>query len=231
MAESEPFSELDSKNVHTHTFWLYSVIVGLSVEEALRHVLPHVGELSLTMPVDKRVYIATEFVRLALYILLVVRFYLGAVRFFFHAHTSDASKDQYPRRSYTYDFFFGLVHFSAFLALSLTIDAEKPEGVFLFWLSFILLYDFIWWLTCRKFDTSKLIKFWTFVNGLTFVLSMALYVISTKLTNSLPEYWAMLINDTVFMLPVFIVSFLDLREVLNDEPIFQNWFLKLVSRK
>ena len=132
-------TNIDSQEIHKHSFWLYSVIVGLSVEEALRHVLPHVGELSFEMRGYDVYSVVLEFIRLALYLCLVVRFYLGSVKFFSVAHVSAHSTADYPTKNYTIDFFFGLIHFSSFLALSLAIDSKQPYTIFLFWLSFILL--------------------------------------------------------------------------------------------
>jgi hypothetical protein len=232
MTQPESLDSIDSQEIHKHSFWLYSVIVGLSVEEALRHVLPHVGELSLSIQPDEGMDIALEFVRLALFLCLVVRFYLGSVRFFYQAHINQHSDENYPNKNYTYDFFIGLIHFSAFLALSLTIDSKQPFWVFLFWLSFILLYDLFWLFVCRKYDTSKIVKFWAFLNGVTFVLSWLLYLGIAKFfslfaSDKNVEFW----SQIFFMLPIFLISFADIKEVLKSEPVLATWFANLLKRK
>lgn len=233
MEQAESVERLSSPEIHTHSFWLYSVIVGLSVEEALRHVLPHVGEISLSMGRNALSEISLEFVRLALFLCLVVRFYLGAVRFFNLAHLCSTCDTDYPTKNYTIDFFFGLLHFSAFLALSLSIDAKQDHTIFLFWLSFIILYDFVWLLACRRYDTFHLVKLWAFLNGLTFVLGMVFYFVPRSIfsyfgaSELLAGYWC----EVLFMLPVFFFSFIDIREVFKAQPIFATWFGNLLKSK
>lgn len=233
MEQPESFDKISSQEIHGHSFWLYTVIVGLSVEEALQHVLPHVGELSLSIQTDALLDIVLEFIRLALFLTLIVRFYLGSVRFFSQGHLNEKADIDYENKNYTYDFFFGLIHFSGFLALSLSIDSQKPFWVWLFWLSFVLLYDFIWLFGCRKYDTKKIIKYWTYLNGFTFVLSFAFYFGATNLFAlfSLTQKAIVMFSQIAFMLPIFFFSFLDIKEVLKSEPVLPKWIEGLLKRK
>jgi hypothetical protein len=233
MEQPESFDKISSQEIHGHSFWLYTVIVGLSVEEALRHVLPHVGELSLSMDRELLLEIVSEFIRLALFLTLVVRFYLGSVRYFSQAHLTEQSDVDYQNKNYTYDFFIGLIHFSAFLALSLSIDSKQYNGMWLFWLSFILLYDFMWLAGSRKYDTAKIIRFWTYLNGFTFSASWLLYLAAAQIFTTgwlIPKAVAT-INQTIFMLPIFFFSFLDIREVLKSDPVLPNWISNVIKRK
>jgi hypothetical protein len=203
------------------------------VEEALRHVLPHVGELLTSATMDGiEIGILLEFLRLALFLCLVVRFYLGSVRFFNRAHVSADAHVDYPTSNYTLDFFFGLIHFSAFLALSLSIDSKNPTGVFLFWLGFILLYDFVWLFGCRHYSTFDLVKLWALINGLTFICAIAVYFLllwillkTTSLSASALSFW----TEIGFIIPVFIFTIIDIRELFKSEPIFAKW-LQYFSR-
>lgn len=231
--QPESFDNISNQEIHGHSFWLYTVVVGLSVEQALQHVLPHVGELSLELPRDTVFNIALEFIRLALFLTLVVRFYLGSVRYFSQAYLSELSDASYENKNYTYDFFFGLIHFSAFLALSLSIDAKLYHFTWLFWLSFILLYDFVWLISCRKYDTTKIIRFWAYLNGLTFIISTALWLLSGNLLSftALEQQTINHINQTAFMLPIFIFSFLDIKEVLKSDPVLLKFLSSILKRK
>lgn len=231
MAYEEIPTGVRSDEIHTHSFWLYSVIVGLSLEEALRHVLPRLGQLS-TFNTSERIGLGLEFIRLALFLCLIVRFYLGGVQFFNQYHVGSKSLS-FVNKKYTWDFFSGLVHFSAFLGLSLSISTSRPWWEFNLWLTFIILYDVLWWILCRKHDTMPSIRFWALFNGSCFILSLLLGLLSYLLT-----FWMELgienrlfFSQIGFMIPIFLFSLLEIPEVLSSERKFEKWVIKVISRK
>lgn len=222
---------INSRDIHKHAFWLYSVIIGLSVEEALRHVLPHIGELNSV----RALHIGLDGLQLALFLCLVVRFFLGSVRYFDEAHIGESAL-QYKTKNYALDFFFGLIHFSGFLGLSLSIGHSK-DWVFLFWLTYILLYDLIWILGCRKYETIQIVYVWTVVNVVTFLISLALSLIVWVLASSVFNYYVThpdrvwFTVSIIFMIPIFFFSFIDIYSIFKADTVFERWFSKFSARK
>lgn len=227
--ESNPTPSLISKDLHKHAFWLYGVIIGLSIEESLRHVLPHVAEISFynnNLSRHKAIHIGTDVIQLAVFLTLVVRFFLGSVRYFDQAHISPSSS-KYKSKNYALDFFFGLIHFSGFLGLALSFGEQQPEWLFLFWLAYILSYDLIWVLGCRKYETIRLVYVWAFVNVLTLILSVLLYLLVwTFLRQYFEQYksYVLCALSLAFMLPILLVSLIEVYEIFKPEPTFTKWF-------
>jgi len=230
----EQRSSLTIEDYHRHAFWLYGVIIGLSVEEALRHVLPHVSELSFYnhgLDRIKALHIVTDVIQLAVFLTLVVRFFLGSVRYFHEAHTSSASLYKDKRKNYPLDFFFGLIHFSGFLGLALAFGQD--EWVFLFWLGYILFYDIIWIIGCRKCETIELVYVWAFVNFLTLIFSVLSYLIVWTFCGSYyQEYktYVLFGLSMSFILPILLVSSVEVYEIFSPEPTFTRWFAFLHRR-
>lgn len=210
----------DGVPFHTYAFWLYTVIVGLAIEDALGRVLPHVTDVVYNVFLNVGQETAIQFFRLALFLLLIVRFFLGSVHYFNEFYLSSDSAEAYPTCDYKRDFFFGLIHFSAFLGLAQTIGTSLENKHFLLWLSGILLYDFVWWFGSIKLSTVAKIRLWAFINGITFALSVASYflvreiLVRVQIETMARRFWC----EAVAILVVGIISLVDIREVFKLKP-------------
>lgn len=158
--------------LHRHAFWLYGVVVGLAIQQALLSLLP-----KLIDPNDTRIGSWSEALRLFVFLLLIIRFFLGSAAYFDEVYCGTQS-DKYDKKSYGLDYLLGFVHFVVFFGWALTIDLQQsPSYLFPSMLAFILLYDLVWLWVSRNNDTANRIKLWAFVNALTFLLGASFYVI------------------------------------------------------
>jgi len=63
--------------LHKHAFWLYGVIVGLAVKEALVSTVP-----DILTPTEPKWESIIDFSRLVVFVFFITRFYLGSAYFF-----------------------------------------------------------------------------------------------------------------------------------------------------
>jgi hypothetical protein len=233
----------EDKALYKNAFWLYGVIVGLAIKEALETTVPHlmnIPELSvagqqINFPHPQYSYYP-EFLRLIVFLALIIRFYLGSAYFFTIAHEADSSnaafKEKYGEiesRRYGLDFVFGFVHFLGFIILALTIDLHHtPVRWFDYAVVFILLYDALWYAFTFKLDTSGLTLWWMVVNGFTFILCGFIYL-AAELS------WHDPIRSEIFALwPVLMISGVDIGWMMLDKPFFEpvrDWLTRRGQRK
>src|SRR6478672_10322850 len=95
------------KKAHTHALWIYGVIVGLAIREALTHVMPlalvppsAAPLLDQLTPELKKLAQVLQYhppppatgqliligIRLVVFLVMVVRFYFGSVQYFTTMH-------------------------------------------------------------------------------------------------------------------------------------------------
>jgi hypothetical protein len=206
-----------TQSLHRHAFWIYGVIVGLAIKEALVAVLPHLFKPPFE-PLRTEFY---EICKLLIFLIVITRFYLGSAYFFEEAHCSDNCVSKYPQRSYAMDFLFGLVHFLLLFVWAITIGHDIQPRVFnrILWL--LLLYDVAWYLACRKYDTRHLMKLWTALNGFTFVLALVTYLVAKQWLS--PET-----AELLGFIPVLIASAIDITELITEKQVIRRALADLV---
>ncbi len=217
----------DEKAIHKHAFWLYGVVVGLAIKEALETSVPHLinparlaEELArsgqrLNFP-DAEIGLLPEILRLAVFLALTIRFYFGSAYFFGTAYEADDADTKYHKKNYGVDFIFGFLHFISFVILALTIDLHtSPVQWFVYTVAFILVYDLFWYGFSYKQATSKLIFWWMFINLLNALASAFIYSIIERNSKNIitAEFWS--------LLPVLIVSIFDIGLMMNRKPFFK----------
>lgn len=210
------------EGIHKHAYWLYGVIVGLAIREALGDVLRH----ALTPPFEQGWVSVPEALRLAVFLIVTIRYYLGSAVFFEVAYLSADSDTNYPRKNYTIDFLVVLMHFLIFFSWAISIDVHtKPARLFPALLAFILFYDGLWFLACKRYDTSRVIKLWSAVSIAMLVVSIAVYFAASYFQAS--QAWA----EGLAFIPVIIASLISISETTRRKQIFAEWLTKLLSRQ
>jgi hypothetical protein len=109
--------------VHQHAFWLYGVVVGLAIREALNNSVPAL--LGAPGPGTTFPSRALLVIRVTVLLLLVMRFYLGSAAYFGQAHPIGSASDGQrgrPGMAYASDFLAGLLHFILCYSLALQVS-------------------------------------------------------------------------------------------------------------
>lgn len=207
------------ESLSKHALWLYGVIVGLAIKHALETTLPHLFE----PPDDKTWRLVLESTRLFVFLLLIIRFYLGGVVYFEKVYSGAASRLKYPIRTFSLDFMFGTVHYLFFFALAASTDAYHVRlRVFPLLMSVILGYDMVWLLSSWKKSTRKSIKLWAVINAATLCVAAVFYLAASTTYDYA-------VSQQIAFIPVVFASFIDLAEVLKGKKIFATWFRKLAD--
>ncbi len=216
------------KPLREHAFWLYGVLVGLAIKAGLEGALPHIIQFAhinelLTPQQLSRPQAFYGFypdlVRLIVLLILIVRFYLGSAYFFGDVHPNNGNNEAEvdSKTNYALDFISGFAHFLAFVILGLTIDVHTVP---IFWfpivITFILLYDGLWWAFSMPYKkTRKIIKWWALVNALNFGASLLIYalLLLLKFDSLIAELWSYSV--------VLGVSAYDIGSMMSGKPYFQ----------
>lgn len=163
-----------------------------------------------------------EIFRLTVFLVLIVRFYLGAAFYFGAVYEANTAKKKFPITNYAADFFSGFLHFVSFVMLALLIDIHTtPIYYFPFLVGFILVWDFFWFLSSMRRSTAKMIFPWMLVNVVT-----ALFGAVTYLINQLNSHNHIRAERCAFY-SVILVSLLDIGLMMAKRPFFQplgKWF-------
>jgi hypothetical protein len=210
------------EGLHKHAFWLYGVIVGLSIEEALKAVVPH-----FTSPPEQPPRaVLLDGARLLVFLVLIIRFYLGSGIFFDVAYASADADRRFPKKNYALDFLTGIIHFLFFFGLAIAIDAHaNPLWLFPSLVGVILFYDLLWFIVCREYDTRRLMKMWMAVNLGTLGVAALFYLIA--ITSYTPPVTA----ELIAYIPILFVSAIDLGEMVRGRPIFARWLAALIDQE
>ena len=208
-----------SHDFHKYVFWLYGVIIGLVIKDAISKTLPHILMSSDMEPKGS----FTEAARLFVTLFLVIRFYLGSAIYFEDTYYNSENNMQLSGKDYMFDFLFGFIHFLFFFGLVETIDVHnRPARAFLIMLAVILLYDIIWYLICRKRDHKRLVLMWTGVNVFTCILGGLIYFMSTYF------HMSELHSQAIALIPVVIFSIIDMAELVTGKRIISSWLTKMI---
>lgn len=150
--------------------------------------------------------------------ILSIRFYLGAVVHFDENYPNEGESG----RDYLLDFIIGLIHFSAFYGLVVTIE-QTGDAKALFCIIFgcILLYDFPW---CLLTKTTLKMRIWTVVNFLTVLVGSSVMVTMVKGVGFgylAVEFWV--------LLGVSLVGVGDMAATIRGRPFFENGFKRILK--
>ena len=212
---------VDDKAIYKHAFWLYGVIIGLAIKQGFEAVVPHwihgVPGLS-----HENHGLHLEILRFFTFLFLTIRFYLGSAYYFGLVHESADADKEYPKRNFATDFVIGFLHFIGFVFLGLTISVHSELRLFPLAIVFILGYDLVWFFMTFKFDTSDIIKWWAFVNGVILAVCGFLYLGIERFTGS-PQ-----IAEIVALWLIFGSTLADIGWMMQKKPFFEpirEWLL------
>ncbi len=212
--------------IKREVLWFYGVLVGLALKEALVPVISHYIDPPRN---TVRTEHFQEFWRLLIFVLLAVRFYLGAVIYFSDVYDST----KYPTKSFGTDFLVGFVHFVLFFGLALTIPIHNPSdpslsqdgfrtGLFLGLLLVVLLYDLLWLVLNRKNSTKENIAKWAYLNLFTVIAMMFVYVIVFVVYTVSGSPFDFFTCEAIVLIPLLIASIVDIPELVDGKPVIGN---------
>lgn len=209
---------------HKEFFWIYGVLVGLAIREALTQTLHH----AFSIPVPDAAWILhIEIWRTVLFMLMIVRFYVGAVVFFNNVYGPSSPQTQ---NNYYLDFLMGFTQFVLFYSWSVTIfsysRSMKGFSYFLDVMFILLLFDFLWLVFNTRNDTFETIKVWTIVNSLTALISFACFLASAKVFDVDVQ-----VAEELALVPVGVVSVLGLTENVSGIPVFVKLLQSVMPRQ
>ncbi len=220
-------------NIRKNAFWLFGVIVGLAIKDAITGVVPHLYRT----PLSNLGPHSPELYRLATFLVLSIRFYLGAAAYFDEAYEAAESPDERRpiKKSYGLDFVFGITHFLLFYALAISINFDGDgiysqtisPYIFIGILVLILLYDTPWAIANWKNDTFELIKMWVVLNLITVGLSGIILIFLLWLWHPTFVY---LDAEKWILLPVFVFSVIDVAELITGKRIFEGWVFWIANK-
>jgi hypothetical protein len=206
---------------HSHAFFVYGVIVGLAVREALVRVLPHVLPTLIEsvppLPGDPLNQIGLEAIRLCTFLLVLIRFYIGAGVYFDRVYCGETASN-FENKNYGLDFLMGTLHFIILFIWSETITGHNrfPHGMsaYVYFLGLSLLYDCLWWFLSTDYDTVGVIRRWAVLNLLTAGTCFLLLL-------GFDTFWGKLekIVECFAVIPVVIMSLIDFGEMFGGRNI------------
>lgn len=187
--------------------------MGLAIREALTQTLHHA--FSIPAP-DSTWILHIEIWRTVLFMVMIVRFYVGSVVFFGNVYGPSSPQTQ---NNYYLDFLMGFTQFILFYAWSVTIfsytRSMKGFSYYLDVMFIILLFDFLWLTFNIGNDTAETIKVWTIVNSLTALISFACFVAAAKVFDVNVQ-----VAEEMALVPVGIASVLGLTENVSGISVF-----------
>src|SRR5271154_273790 len=116
---------MNQNALHPSASWLNGIIVALAIREGLTQVVPRLTNAAHEYNWATELQIA----RVLLFLITIIRFYLGSILYFDAVHISKETAGEYVRKSYGLDFLVGLMHFIIFFAWATTIgDVDHRES-------------------------------------------------------------------------------------------------------
>jgi hypothetical protein len=209
---------------HSHAFWVYGVIVGLAIREALVKVLAAPLSSSAT-PHD----MLLNAFRLLIFLGMIIRFYLGSAIYFEEVYCGPNALVAYPTKNYGIDFLLGLIHFILFFGWSETITSPDrfAHGLssYLFTLGVILLYDFVWWAICFKYSTCRTIRVWAVLNGATVLVS---YLVLLFLNTF--AWFGNVGNEMITLIPIGFMIIVDFGEMISGRNLITDYIVGILGK-
>jgi hypothetical protein len=212
------------QRLHNHAFYLYGVLTGLAIREALVRAGPHIFVPSNAIPWQAHL----EAMRLVIFLFTISCFYFGAGVYFNKVHLCPETAEGYEKKNYGLDFGMGMVHFFIFFACAIAIsDHSRPKwGIspFILYLSAIFLYDLVWLLASIRLDSFEEIKLWAVM--CTFVWFLAAV---TFLAVGVWKENAVIAEEASFLvLGLYLVG--DVIELFTGRPFFLELIKKILPR-
>lgn len=211
------------QRLHGQAFFLYGVIVGLAIREALVRSGPHVFVPSDIDSVQSHL----EAWRLVVFLLAISCFYFGALSFFDKVYVNPSTEVKFRKKNYGLDFGLGLVHFLLFFGWSITIsDHSRPlHGIspFLGFMAAILLYDLVWLGVNIRYDTFQEIKLWAFMCLVVVFLSAVFFFALRGLTRHNE-----VLSEEFSFLPVISYLIVDHAELFSGRQFISEWIRRLL---
>jgi hypothetical protein len=200
------------RDLHKDFFWIYGVIGGLAIREALTQTLHH----ALSNPAAGAPWILhLELWRTILFMLMIVRCYVGSVVFFNKVHGPSAP----AAGNYYLDFIMGFTQFNIFYAWSITIFSysrtTKGFSYFLLGMLLILLYDLLWLIFNWRYDTTERLKVLAVVNTLTALVSLlAFFAFADVLDTNFQ------VAEEAALIPAMVVAILSISDTISETSFF-----------
>jgi hypothetical protein len=160
-----------------------------------------------------------------LFLITIIRFYLGSILYFDAVHISEKTSERYRRKSYGLDFIVGLMHFTAFFAWATTIADVSHREATTYVSHFetvgaaILLYDLAWIVANFRYDTREAIMPWAVVNTLT-VLICAVVVFT-------PYAMDAVFKEQAIICLVGAVGIIDIAGTLRQRNYIADWIASI----
>jgi hypothetical protein len=203
---------------HSHAFFVYGVIVGLAIREALTRAIPHIVPVIIdAVPSDTKGDIILEIARLVTFLALIIRFYLGAGIYFDKVYCSE-NASSFVNKNYGLDFLLGTIHFIILFVWSQTVVGHNrlSHGLsgFLVLLGLVLLYDLVWWAISSGYDTVNIIRRWALLNLASSILSFLILVIL--------NFWELTSTKTaeaIALIPIGFFILVDFGEMFGGNNI------------
>ena len=227
--ERPPGSELQKQAI-----WLYGVLVGLSIKEALTDVFDH----RVQQEIQHFWGGSLELSRLCLFLLLIVRFYLGAVQYFHAVYGSANADTNYPTKSFRNDFLIGFGHFVFFCVLGLSVTLHDTYSwLFPAVLVAVLGYNIPWYLSSRKLSTASAIRLWAVVSAVTIAFSALFFLLCCMGLMWFQNAGRMEMTaqqaatcEMLAFIPIVFFSAIDLGALLTGRSAIEEWLAGAIHR-
>lgn len=210
---------MSRNELRRHCLWLYGIIVGLAIREAIVRVLPHFTAKDFLFDW----HALLEVLRLAVFLLVITRFYFGAAVVFRQIGPGES----FPTKNDGVDLLAGLVHFLLFFGWATTIDGRTgttwllSTSPYLVFMGLVLVYDLFWWLMGLGRDHVEKLRLWMVLNVITLGACILIHLVGLRL-----QIDQMALEEICFF-PVIAVSLIDVSEVLTGKEIFRTWLRAL----
>ncbi len=161
------------------------------------------------------------FSRFTVLMLMIIRFYLGAVTVI----NSDPTVTANPTNE-AVNLLAGLAHFILFFAWANTLEIDAVGRSYLQFSEFeifllgVLLFDVAWWAMSYGKGFQKL-TLWMVVNLVTALLVFAIHVVLIRFGTNVK------LVESIAFLPVLAASLIDITEILGQREIFRGWLRSL----
>ncbi len=211
------------ERVRKEAFWLYGVIVGLAVREALTITVPHFALKSQVVAWMVRL----EAWRLVVFLAVIVRFYLGSATYFDKVYDNPETADSVPKKNYSLDYILGFLNFLMFFGWSATIPVPDRLmlGIsqYLWFLTAIILFDAVWLIVSWKYDSTKFIKGWVFYNVSTFLICALIFAVTEGISGN-----SVLAEELAFPF-ILLISAVDIIEVTRGKQYLLDFLRRTFS--
>jgi hypothetical protein len=208
--------------LYDQSFWLYTVIIALAIQQVLIEIIPrflnYFFETELSLPTPEKLNpssIYIELVRSLVFLIVITRFYLGGVLVFAKL---TQNPDGPPKGSWVH-VLTGFIHFLLFFGWAYTpflTAAIWRVSLFICALILILLWDVAWFWLSPKHQRPG-IKPWLYRNLRTVVYMVIAFVSTLWLLSAQTQ-------EVVMLLLVLVISIQDFREMFTKREPPQKFF-------